>query len=120
MLITHQGRGHSARNLAVRQSYMILFGQSPAPTSDALPRRTYYMESDEDSEVERMTRRDIEQVILDMLPAEPGASTTALSQTAGIASDRVFRVLLKLEKDGKVRREEIPHGQVVVKRWFMR
>lgn len=99
---------------------MILFGQSPAPTSDAMPRRTYYMESDEDSEVERMTKRDIEQVILDMLPAEPGASTTALSQTAGIASDRVFRVLLKLEKDGKIRREEIPHGQVVVKRWFMR
>lgn len=99
---------------------MILFGQAPAPTSDALPRRTYYMESDEDSEVERMTKRDIEQVILDMLPAEPGASTTALSQTAGIASDRAFRVLLKLEKDGKVRREEIPHGQVVVKRWFMR
>jgi predicted Rossmann fold nucleotide-binding protein DprA/Smf involved in DNA uptake len=99
---------------------MILFGQSPAPTSDALPRRTYCMESDEDSEVERMTKRDIEQVVLDMLPAEPGASTTALSQTAGISSDRVFRVLLKLEKDGKVRREEIPHGQVVVKRWFMR
>lgn len=120
MLVTHQGRGRSARNLAVRQSYMILFGQSPAPTSDALPRRTYHMESDEDSEVERMTKRDIEQVVLDMLPAEPGASTTALSQTAGIASDRVFRVLLKLEKDGKIRREEIPHGQVVVKRWFMR
>ena len=99
---------------------MILFGQSPAPTSDAMPRRTYCMESDEDSEVERMTKRDIEQVILDMLPAKPGASTTALSQTAGIASDRVFRVLLKLEQDGKVRREEIPNGQVVVKRWFMR
>ena len=99
---------------------MILFGQSPAPTSDALPRRTYCMESDEDSEVERMTRRDIEQVVLGVLPAEPGASTTALSQTAGIASDRVFRVLLKLEKEGKIRREEIPHGQVVVKRWFMR
>ena len=47
---------------------MILFGQSPAPTSDAMPRRTYCMESDEDSEVERMTKRDIEQVILDMLP----------------------------------------------------
>ena len=99
---------------------MILFGQSPAPTSDAMPRRTYYMESDEDSEVERMTRRDIEQVVLGVLPAEPGASTTELSQTAGIASDRVLRVLLKLEKEGKIRREEIPHGQVVVKRWFMR
>ena len=36
---------------------MILLGQSPAPMSDALPRRTYYMESDEDSEVERMTKR---------------------------------------------------------------
>ena len=55
-----------------------------------------------------------------MLPAAPGASTTELSQTAGIASDRVLRVLLKLEKEGKIRREEIPHGQVVVKRWFMR
>ena len=99
---------------------MILFGQSPAPTSDAMPRRTYCMESDEDSEVERMTKRDIEQVILDMLPAKPGASTTALSQTAGVASDRVFRVLLKLENDGKIRREEIPNGQVVVKRWFMK
>ena len=36
---------------------MILLGQMPAPTSDALPRRTYRMESDEDSEVERMTKR---------------------------------------------------------------
>ena len=57
MLITHQGQGREARNLAIRQSYLILFGQAPAPTSDALPRRTYCMESDEDSEVERMTKR---------------------------------------------------------------
>ena len=120
MLVTHQGQGREARNLAVRQSYMILLGQMPAPTSDALPRRVHRLETEEDTMGERMTKRDIEQVILGMLPAEPGASTTALSQTAGIASDRVFRVLLKLEKDGKIRREEIPHGQVVVKRWFMR
>ena len=52
---------------------------------------------------EEVNKRDIEQVILDMLPAEPGASTTALSQTAGIASDRVFRVLLKLEKAASMR-----------------
>lgn len=99
---------------------MILFGQAPAPTSDALPRRVHRLETEEDTMGGRMTKRDIEQVVLDMLPAEPGASTTALSKTAGVASDRVFRVLLKLEQDGKVRREEMAHGQVVVKRWFMK
>lgn len=119
MLIAHQGRSRAARNLAVRQSYLILFGQAPAPKSDALPRRIYGIESDDDLEAERMTKHDIEAIILDLLPHEPGATTTALSQTAGVSSDRVFRVLLRLEEDGRVRREEIPHGQTVVKRWFI-
>ena len=99
---------------------MILFGQAPAPTSDALPRRVHRLETEEDTMGDRMTKRDIEQVVLDLLPTEPGASTSALSQIAGVASDRVFRVLLKLEKDGKIRREELPHGQIVVKRWFLK
>lgn len=87
--------------------------------SDALPRRIYGLESDDDAETERMTKRDIEVVILDLLSHEPGATTTALSQTAGVSPDRVFRVLLRLEKDGRIRREETPHGQLVVKRWFL-
>lgn len=119
MLIAHQGRSRAARNLAVHQSYLILFGQVPAPKSDAQPRRIYGLEPDDDAEVERMTRRDIEEAILNLLPHQPGASTTALSQFAGVTSDRVSHVLLKLEESGKVRREEITQGQIVVKRWFL-
>lgn len=99
---------------------MILFGQAPAPTSDALPRRVHRLETEEDTMGDRMTKRDIERVVLDLLRADPGASTTAISQTAGVAPERVFRVLLQLEQGGKIRREELPHGQIVVKRWFMK
>ena len=36
---------------------MILLGQMPAPTSDALPRRVHRLETEEDTMGERMTKR---------------------------------------------------------------